>query len=41
MRFAKGYYDTYSSHYTVFGMNKGSQIFEIRLYDSGKANIAQ
>lgn len=30
---AKGNYATYSKHATVFGFNKGSQIFEVRSFD--------
>lgn len=31
---AKGNYATYSKHNVVFGFNKGSQIFEVRSFDS-------
>ncbi|MFL0198164.1 YjgB family protein [Clostridium sp. WILCCON 0269] len=31
---AKGNYATYSEHNIVFGFNKGSQIFEVRSFDS-------
>ena len=31
---AKGNYATYSKHNAVFGFNKGSQIFEVRSFDS-------
>jgi hypothetical protein len=31
---AKGIYNTYSKHNIVFGFNKGSQLFEVRSFDS-------
>lgn len=37
---AKGLYSTYSKHNVVFGSNKGSQIFEIRSFDSSLGQIS-
>lgn len=36
---AKGNYSTYSKHNAVFGFNKGSQLFEVRSFDSQLKNI--
>lgn len=37
---AKGVYDTYSKHSTVFGYNKGSQLFEVRSTDASLKAIS-
>lgn len=36
---AKGNYATYSKHNAVFGFNKGSQLFEVRSFDSSLKSI--
>lgn len=37
---AKGNYATYSKHAMVFGLNKGSQIFEVRSFDKQLRNLS-
>ncbi len=37
---AKGSYSTYSKHNAVFGFNKGSQLFEVRSFDSQLKDVA-